>query len=139
MGGICFDLMADKVKKEARRVSDEVKRYEQKSEEIRKYLGELSSCATDYNRTLNKMHSIFKAQMKRANKISREKEKWKRFSDEDKLIYENLNGTVAILYHMCNVQLVRQSESLNGLNKINVKKIENIQFKADNFINTINI
>ena len=48
------------------------------------------------------------------------------FTNEEKLIAENTNLLVAILYEMCKVKLVLKSKDENKLNSINTKAIDSV-------------
>ena len=62
---------------------------------------------------------------------------WKKFSAEEKLITENLVLLVGMLYKMCQVKLVKQSEDSTNQNVVNIKEIKDVQMEADMLMDEI--
>lgn len=137
VGGIIFNFTGRKLSDKADEAWAQMKKAEKEIDKICEYLKELQNCAEGYKETLNKLNKIYDSQIKKMTTliIDMEITDWNDMPRNGKLIVENTAYLVGVLYNMCKVQIVLQSENENEPNKINIEAINTAKSDADNFLN----
>lgn len=119
--GIIFNFTGDKLVEKADQAYNEMKKSEKLVTEICDYLKELKRIAKNYMFYLKDVKKQYDKRMEivsyTVNNLN--KTDWNEFTDEEKLILENLVLLVGLLYKMCQVKLVKKAEHDNQMNKIN--------------------
>ena len=136
VGGVIFNVAGSKLSDKADVAYQQANSTEKKVYKIVEYLTALRGISEKYYDTLSKVDSVYKKNLAALNHIVNyeEKTQWNEFSDKEKKTTENTVLLVGILYKMCQVKLVLQSNSSSSLNKINkVEALDNI-YDADKLL-----
>lgn len=133
VGGIIFNFTGSSLSNKADDAWDQMKRAEEKIDQTCSYMQELSRAALDYIKSLNSVNQIYQDHLKRLQSIVNDmgKTDWNEFTPNEKLCTENTVLLVGLLYNMCKVQLVQQSNSEDGLNKVNTGEIAESMANAE--------
>lgn len=143
IGGIIFSITGSSISSKAEKAWDQMKENEKKINSICEYLEKLRTIATTFSKSLKKVEKIYLRYLQKLECIIEEKQKnknffmklfskkvnYNNFSEEEKIITENVVMVVGLLYEMCKVQLVEKSDMENDLNTINE---DDIQFQINN-------
>ena len=138
VGGIIFNFTGSKLSDKADEAWSQMKKAEEEINKICDYLDELETCAKEYHATLNKLNNIYQKHIDKMKFliVDMSMTDWKYFSDSAKLLVENTYYLVGLLYNMCKVKLVLQSENKDETNAINRDEINTMQLKAENYLLT---
>ena len=137
VGGIAFSNLSDDAIKESKKITREVYDLQRKMKKIRLHLNRLGSVAHKYKNTLNRVHRVYKAQLALAAPIIRRSRNWNSYTRDEKLIFENLFGTVSILFALCKVQLVIKNSGKNEINQINDNEINRTLRNAKKYLSYV--
>lgn len=154
VGGIIFNITGSSLSNKADEAYSQMLRAEKKINSICDYLRELSQTATQYKASLRTVNKIYHKHLHCLQNIVyvEHKTDWDTFTVDERLCAENTALLVCLLYNMCKVKLVLQSESgteisvksesetgMNTINHVGVKKsIEDAeQFILDKGLNTV--
>ena len=126
VGGIIFNFTGKKLSDQADQAQAEMKKAETKINKICAYLSCLNTYATRFRSALIKVNTIYKQHLEQMRSIVNVygHTDWDEFTYAQKKIVENTVMLVALLYRMCQVELVQQSNSKTELNIINGSEIE---------------
>lgn len=138
VGGIIFNFTGSKLSDKADEAWSQMKKAEEEINKICDYLDELETCAKEYHATLNKLNNIYQKHIDKMKFliVDMSMTDWKYFSDSAKLLVENTYYLVGLLYNMCKVKLVLQSENKDETNAINRDEINIMQLKAESYLLT---
>lgn len=138
VGGIIFNFTGSKLSDKADEAWSQMKKAEEEINKICDYLDELETCAKEYHATLNKLNNIYQKHIDKMKFliVDMSMTDWKYFSDSAKLLVENTYYLVGLLYNMCKVKLVLQSENKDETNVINRDEINIMQLKAESYLLT---
>lgn len=139
VGGIIFNATGGKLSGKADEAYAQMKKAEKNINEICNYLKALKNVAFDYNKTLAKVNEkyleCFNFMHYVVNKMN--KVDWNTFSDEEKRATENMVLLVGLLYKMCQVKLVKQSENKHEINSININDIDDAKTEAETILKEV--
>ena len=132
-GGIIFNHMGKKLSDQADEAWAQMLEAEEKINACCGYLADLRLIAEKYYDTLRRVNRIYQVHLKRLTNLVTitGKKDWNLFISEEKQMTENTVLLVNLLYNMCKVELVLQSQDKNGMNQINRSKIEKSIRDAD--------
>lgn len=136
IGGIIFNIAGAKISDKADNAWSEMKKAEKEINRICEYLIELKKLAKDYLFSLSEVNRYYKKYLSRIRTTIETlgKTDWNSFSDEEKQNVELCTHLVALLYHMCKVELVKKAKDEKDLNSINTIEVEDIKSSARVFI-----
>ena len=141
VGGIVISITGSVLSNKADKAWNQMMINEAAIKRTCNYLTELEKTATSYFDLLAKMHLLYNKQIAKMRQIvdthGEVPVEWAYFTVEEKLIVENTVLVVSVLYNMCSVQLVKQSEQ-NDLNTINADEIQKAQTEAEETLKAIN-
>ena len=143
VGGAIFRLPNSLLSPRPDEVTDQQKRHEtgELFFEILGYLVELRNAAATYTAALTTVYNIYKQHVEQLQSLveASGKTNWEDLTAEEKLSTENTVLLVGLLYNMCKVKLVLQSESENTVYTINHEEIENAVSNAETFLQERNL
>lgn len=121
VGGIIFNFTGSKLSDKADEAYSQMMKSEKEINRICAYLSDLKDTADSYYASLDKVNRVYCDHLAHIKKtvFSNHKTDWHTFTDEEKLAVENCSYLVGLLYNMCKVKLVLQSDSQEKLNEIN--------------------
>ncbi len=139
IGGIIFNITGKKLSDKADEAYSQACKTESEIDKICWYLFKLEDCASSFKKSLTCVESEYDKRLKvLENVIEHEgKTDWNDFSDEDKLVTENLVLLVGMLHKMCKVKLVLKDSKENGQNTVNVKGVLDVRIEADKLLEEI--
>ena len=132
VGGVLFSLAGGKLSDKAEEAWAQTKEEEKKINEICVYLKELQTTAETYYNTLSSVNHVYRKYLEQLKfmVVDQRHTNWKAFTRKERLVTENTVLLVGLLYSMCKVELVLQSEKQDGINTINENAIEHSINKA---------
>lgn len=133
IGGTIFAIVGTKLSKKVDEALCQARETEKKIQEVCSYLEELKKTAKKYNDHLNKIGDLYKLYLNKLRTIVsvEGKNDWNNFTESERRITENTFLLVNLLYKMCQVKLVNQSENKDSINTINYKDINSAMDEAD--------
>lgn len=139
VGGIIFNFAGEKLSDQAYDAWNQMLNAEKKINDICTYLVELQETSKNYYDTLSKVNAMYQYYLRRLEFIVNIQgdTNWNLFTNEEKLITKNTVDLVNLLYHMCKVELVLQSENENDINRINSEKVQKSIKDANTVLNDI--
>lgn len=137
VGGLIFSFAGSKLSNKADEAFAQMKRAEEKINKICVYLEELCKVALSYRDKMVAVDEVYRRRLDRLKRLVSEKTDWNDFSEDEQKLTENTVLLVGVLYEMCKVKLVIETESANELNKINTIDIEEAAKKADKVLDIL--
>lgn len=125
VGGIIFNVTGNKLSDKADDAYAQMKKAEGEINKICTYLTRLSNAATLFEQTLNTVNKIYKRHLEKLGDlvVINGKTDWNEFTEAEKRMTENTVLLVGLLYSMCKVQLVIQTNSKSETNEVNEKGV----------------
>ena len=141
VGGIIFNIVGKSISDKADKAEEQVNRMEKEINNICTYLRGLSFASKKYRRSLYEVDRIYRKNLRKFEYLLDDYKNpdWNDFSADEKLLVENTTLLVGLLYKMCKVQLVNQSESDVEANTVNMIEINTTIREAEAFIDQKNI
>ncbi len=136
IGGVIFGCVGGKLSKKADEAWEQMLRNESQINKICTYLYNLQRTAERYNSTLMKMHNLYLEYIYKMRRIVEKHVNWQEYSQEEKLVIENMVLIVGVLYNMCKVELVLKSDN-SEQNTINTKAINKAEKDAKEVLEQI--
>lgn len=132
VGGIIFNIAGGKLSEKADETKKQMIEAEKNIDAISCYLLKLKNTASDFKKTLEMVNEKYLESFNYIHYVVNKMNKvdWNTFSPEEKKATENMVLLVGLLYKMCQVKLVNQSTTKNGINTINTIAIEAAQKEA---------
>lgn len=136
VGGIIFNLTGSKLADKADKAKEQMEKAEWEINQIRNYLVELSQAAARFEDVLSAANRVYRRHLERLGDliVLSGKTDWNLFTDAEKTMTENTVLLVSLLYQMCKVQLVLQSEQHGGLNQVNHAGMEQAANHTERFL-----
>lgn len=136
VGGVIFNITGSSLSGKADEAYSQMKRAEAEINRICKYMRELSQAATNYRMSLEKVNKVYTVHLRELKNLvnSAHKRDWNHFTEPEKVLAENTVLLVGLLYKMCKVQLVLQSETAGGMNRMNLAGIGKSMAEAEQFL-----
>lgn len=125
VGGIIFNVTGNKLSGKADDAYAQMKKAEGEINKICAYLTRLSNAATLFEQTLDTINKIYKRHLEKLGDlvVINGKTDWNEFTEAEKKMTENTVLLVGLLYSMCKVQLVIQTNSKSNTNEVNEKGV----------------
>lgn len=140
VGGLIFNMAGSKISSKADKAWDQMLDYEYKSEKIINYCSELQQIAVSYEQSLMQLSELYHRQLEKMQRICLKHFffcNWFRFNLDEQITIMNTVGIVQVLYCMCKVKLVEESNS-EEVNVINKDVIDKVQLTASSTLKHIN-
>ena len=125
-GGILFGYEGHQYAEAAKKAYSEAEDIEWKIIETINYLDKLNSYARHFNKTLKVLNGKYLQYLDKMDYIvtMEKKTNWNDFTDEDKIIIQNVVLLVGYLYKMCRTNLVKKETNEDEFNLINSKELK---------------
>lgn len=125
IGGVIFNATGSKLSDKADEAYSQAKRTEREVDKIVAYFDELNFYAVRFKISLDYIEEQYRKRLTILDNIINvdKKVEWQEFSDEEKILVENLVLLVGLLYNVCKVKLVLKSEKEDELNQVNKDEI----------------
>ncbi|MBQ6996315.1 MAG: hypothetical protein IJN64_17795 [Lachnospiraceae bacterium] len=135
VGGLIFNFSGESMHSKADKAYEQMQKTEKDINEICSYLKKLYITSSMYNRVLSSANEIYKKHLAKMEIIVdiREKTDWNTFTEEEKLCFENAALLVSLLYKMCRVSLVIQTEG-ERLNEVNAQEAEKTLHEVEDIL-----
>jgi hypothetical protein len=136
VGGIIFNATGSKLSDKADEAYYQAKRTEEETNKIIAYLSKLDETATHYDITLANVENRYRPLLHFLEDSVNEEHKtdWSMYSEEEQLKIQNLCLLVGLLFRMCKVNLVIQTNDKNGINKVNEPEVNKAISDAKNIM-----
>lgn len=121
VGGIIFSVVGNGTSQKADEALKQAEENRDKINKICAYLRKLSSAADSFQKTLNSLSAVYQKHLQILDVLVNfgQKTDYSQYSDKEKLALENTVLLVALLYKLCQVNLVIRSEDEKELNTVN--------------------
>ena len=136
VGGIIFNVTGGKLSDKADEALEQANKEENKIGAICRYMHTLSDAENRFEDALRTVDKIYRRHLEKLGDlvVLSGKTDWNTYSDAEKKLTENTALLVGLLYSMCKVQLVFQSNDATELNRVNEAGIEASREMAKNFL-----
>lgn len=136
VGGIIFNATGSKLSDKADAAYSQACKTEDQVNHITWYLRQLETTANEFQGTLSRVEEQYRKRLETLNFIITlsEKTDWNDFSKKEQKMTENLVLLVGLLYKMCQVKLVLQSEKEDELNTVNKEAVDEVIRNAENIL-----
>lgn len=126
VGGIVSNLTGGKLSDKADEAWEQMKNAEGEINKICDYLSRLKKAESKFADTLSHVDRIYRRHLEKLQDlvVITGKTDWTEYTDAEKRLTENTVLLVGLLYSMCKVQLVRQTESEEEPNEVNTEEID---------------
>ena len=126
VGGMIFNVTGSKLSEKADEAYSQARKTEKCVDEIVGYLKELYESAKLFEDCLKEVKEQYQKRMDIMKVVVyvQKKINWDEFTETEKEITENLILLVGLLYKMCQVKLVLQTEDDSEVNKVNKEEID---------------
>ena len=125
VGGIIFNLVGKSISDKADEAWNQMKEAEDEINQICQYLNDLYVSAGWYKDSLLLVQKQYEQHLQAMKSIILEEGRtdWNSYTSADKITIENTVLLVGLLYKMCKVQVVLQSQEREGMNQVNHKEL----------------
>lgn len=136
VGGIIFNITGAKLSEKAEDAYQQMKKAEREINTICSYLRKLHTSAFKFEKTLETVRKIYDRHLQMLGDlvVINGKTDWNEFSEREKNMTENTVLLVGLLYRMCQVQLVCQTNDKNKTNVVNEEQIKASIGEAEQFL-----
>lgn len=136
VGGIIFNVTGSKLADKADEAYSQACKTEEQTDKINWYLRQLREAAGKYRRMLVKVENQYQKRLETLDHMITflGKTDWTDFSEAERKMTENLVLLVGLLYKMCQVKLVLQTEGKNELNRINKEEMDVVIHNAEDIL-----
>ncbi|MDN4848769.1 hypothetical protein QYC42_07560 [Ligilactobacillus salivarius] len=136
---IAFSVASSKLSDQADEAYRQATRTEEEVDKIVEYLNELSRVARKFQTSLTEVEKQYRERLARLNQIVNISRKmyWDDFTDEEKLMTENVVLLVGLLYKMCKTRLVLKNEKEDEFNTINQEEVDAVVTDANEVLSKI--
>ena len=126
VGGMIFNVTGSKLSEKADEAYSQARKTEKCVDEIVGYLKELYESAKSFEDCLKEVKEQYQKRMDIMKVVVyvQKKINWDEFTETEKEITENLILLVGLLYKMCQVKLVLQTEDDLEVNQVNKEEID---------------
>lgn len=141
IGGLIFSVTGSSLSKKADEAQKQVATAEKQLNRIVGYLSELKDVADEYYKAVNMVYRIYRRHLNALDAVVtfNQRTDWNSFTENEKLLTQNLVLLVQLLYKMCQVKLVLTSSNKEGLNTINKNEVKNSIVTAHTLLKERNI
>lgn len=126
VGGILFNIVGSSLSNKADEAWGQVQKEREEVNKICDYLSELGETAKNYTSSITEVYKVYQKQLNILMYIvdTLKKTDWSDFSQEEKLVTENIALLAGLLYNMGKVELVLKSNDcqINTVNRKAVRK-----------------
>lgn len=143
VGGVIFSLVGSNISGKADKAFSQMLENEKVINKICSFLESLNVTAKNYLTDLNKANNVYKEQFTLMQHIvdmniaADGSVDWRQLREEEKTTINNVVMLVGLLYYMCKVQLVKQTESGDKINTINSKDINDAHTKCEETLKAV--
>ena len=127
IGGLIFSFSGDKLHDKADEAWEQMLKNEEKINKICDYLIELDKYATNFYNSLSRAKAVYDRNLDYLRVILNRRYlrnvDWNELSSDEQLCVENTILLVGLLYKMCKVKLVKNYESAETINEVNIADI----------------
>lgn len=136
VGGIIFNVTGSKLADKADEAYSQDCKTEEQTDKINWYLRQLREAAGKYRRMLVKVENQYQKRLETLDHMITfsGKTDWTDFSEAERKMTENLVLLVGLLFKMCQVKLVLQTEGKNELNSINKEEMDVVIHNAEDIL-----
>ena len=126
VGGIIFHFVGKTLSNKADEAFEQMKKAEQEINKICRYLYDLKHLAEHYIDALTAVKEKYQEVFSYLSYVvyKQGKTNWNEFSESEKLAVQNGVLLVGLLYKMCQVQLVHQTDGEDNINQLNTDDVE---------------
>ena len=126
VGGMIFNVTGSKLSEKANEAYSQARKTEKSVDEIVGYLKELYESAKSFEDCLKEVKEQYQKRMDIMKVVVyvQKRVNWDEFTETEKKITENLILLVGLLYKMCQVKLVLQTEDDSEVNQVNKEEID---------------
>lgn len=127
VGGVIFNFTGEKILDKAKDAYKEIEQSEKIICDICDFLKELKTVSENFFTSLDQVNQQYGKRMKAISYIVNDLNKtdWNEFTNEEKVILENLVLLVGLLYKMCQVELIKKTEEDDDINYQEVNEVIN--------------
>lgn len=121
VGGVIFNVTGGKLSDKADEAWSQMKKAENKINNICSYLSDLEGTAAQYIESLNTVHKKYLEYFNYVSYVvnNMHKTDWSDFTENERIATQNAVLLVGLLYQMCKVKLVNKASSDSEMNSIN--------------------
>ncbi|HHD2752866.1 TPA: hypothetical protein ACOTG0_001661 [Clostridium perfringens] len=121
VGGIIFNITGSSLSNKAEEAWSQMEKAEKEINEICLYMKELRNISNKFYEAISSVDKIYRKHLEKLMNIVyiNHKTNWNDFTEEEKVITENTNLLVGLLYDMGKVKIVSVSENNDECNKVN--------------------
>ena len=133
VGGIIFNIVGNSMSEKAEDVYNQMLNAEKKINKVCAYLEELNTYATKFFTSFTRISDKYFENLKLLTVLIEDFEKtdYELYGEKERKCLENTVYLVSILYSMCKVKIVIQSDDKEEPNKVNKVEIDKTIFEAD--------
>lgn len=133
VGGLIFSLAGSMMAKKA---DEEYQKVQEEQNDVNKicfYLDQLKLSAERYMQALEQVYEKYQTLFHYVSNmvLNERKTDWNSFTEKEKLMVQNTVLLVGLLYNMCQIKLVLQSENENSTNQVNKEEIREMMERSD--------
>lgn len=138
IGGVIFSVAGSHIEGKANKAYKAMEENEREINRINIFLNDLTRTGRKYDSALMQVNGIYRNRMATfrsfMNTFPEVDVDWKKLTEKQKAIVENLVLMVGLLYKMCKVQLVKQNSTTTGLNRVNHKDVDDAINRASSVL-----
>ena len=133
VGGIIFNIVGNSMNEKAEDVYNQMLIAEKKINKVCSYLEELNNYSTKFLTSFTRISEKYFENLKLLTVLIEDFEKtdYDSYNEKERKCLENTVYLVSILYSMCKIKIVIQSDDKEEPNKVNKNEIDKAVFEAD--------
>jgi hypothetical protein len=138
VGGLIFSAVGSSLSSKADDAWNQMLKAEKEIEKICSYMKELSSYSQKYQKILSIIQGVYNNHIEKLSQIIEHEGKhdWNIFTNEERKITENTVMLVQLLFQMCKVKIVLQSENSQEMNRVNTQEVDQMMVKSENILSS---
>ena len=137
VGGLIFNVTGSKISDKADEAYSQACKTEETVNKICVYLDDLYFYADRYLKSLKNVNNVYSSKLERLEELVKTTTDWRQFTDDQKVMTQNLVLLVGLLNKMCKVKLVLKGSNENDINKVNKSEVDTNVRDANDVISKV--
>lgn len=132
VAGVIVNFVGCKLSDDADELANQVDEEEREVDRVCELLERIKEASTTYRTSLEKVEDVYQSYLSASKRIVFEEGKrdWGRFTERDKLVFQNTVLLVGMLFKMCSINVVRDDDGDGSIDSANTEALDGMKDEA---------
>lgn len=132
VAGMIVNFVGCKLSDDANELANQVDEEEREVGRVCQLLKRIRNASVTYRVSLEKVEDVYQLNLSASKRIVFEERKrdWDRFTEREKLVFQNTVLLVGMLFKMCSIKVVRDDDDDGSIDSVNTEALDGIKGEA---------